>query len=413
MLPHDDHPLVGQQDHVADKVAHYLQSITAANGGHGGVSVDTIDDLLARVKSAYMRLIESTPDDICTVTASTDEPDLLVPTEDGNAVEELIVTHLATAIPGPEDGVLPPPDPRDRSDSRVDDDREDAASAEGAGRERWMEWAEMDIGELLGDLEDKEDHTDQHWKRSANDQPTASSAGHQDTHNKQYQATEPRRPGTTLSSRLGEEIQSGEEFHPDSPSYEPPQPERQSFTFGPQQPSYQRGGPPGRPAIPASHTREDRPTERRSWAHSPENQRNNLRQGWGRSSDKRSHNNRPYRPRDTHCRAEAKRHQSHQHTHQHTHYEPRRKWHQSRSSPTHNYSQEHKHNKHMGTTSDATEAGSVRERGQTTSPVRRTRGQPITTTRDPAVTNGDGGRTSRSRGHQHELRANPTGHTPW
>src|SRR5690348_2256662 len=41
---------------------HYLQSITAANGGHGGVSVDTIDDLLARVKSAYMRLIESTPD---------------------------------------------------------------------------------------------------------------------------------------------------------------------------------------------------------------------------------------------------------------------------------------------------------------------------------------------------------------
>jgi hypothetical protein len=80
MLPHDDHPLVGQQDHVADKVAHYLQSITAANGGHEGVSVDTIDDLLDRVKSAYMRLIKSTPDDICAVTASTDEPDLLVPT---------------------------------------------------------------------------------------------------------------------------------------------------------------------------------------------------------------------------------------------------------------------------------------------------------------------------------------------
>jgi hypothetical protein len=79
MLPHDDHPLVGQQDHVADKVAHYLQSITAANGGHGGVSADMIDDLLARVKSAYMWLIESTPDDIRAVTASTDKPDLLVP----------------------------------------------------------------------------------------------------------------------------------------------------------------------------------------------------------------------------------------------------------------------------------------------------------------------------------------------
>ncbi|ELR18367.1 uncharacterized protein ACA1_136780 [Acanthamoeba castellanii str. Neff] len=219
-----------------------------------------------------------------------------------------------------------------------------------------MEWAEMDIGALLGDLEDEEDHTDQHWKRSANDQPTATSAGHQDNHNKQYQATEPRRPGTTLSSRLqGEEIQSGEEFHPDSPSYEPPQPERQSFTFGPQQPSYQRGGPPGRPAIPAGHAREDRPTERRSWARGPENQRNDVRQGWGRSSDKRSHDNRPYRPRDTDCRAEAKRHHSHQHTHQHTHYEPRRNWHQSRSrsSPTRDYSQEHEHNKHMGTTSDA------------------------------------------------------------
>jgi hypothetical protein len=37
------------------------------------------------------------------------------------------------------------------------------------------------------------------------------------------------------------------------PLYKPPQPERQSFTFGPQQPSYQQGGPPGRPAILASH----------------------------------------------------------------------------------------------------------------------------------------------------------------
>jgi hypothetical protein len=64
--------------------------------------------------------------------------------------------------------------------------------------------------------------------------------------------------GFTSNGQQGEEIQSGEEFHPDSPSYEPPQPERQSFTFGPQQP-YQRGGPPGRPAIPAGHAREGTP----------------------------------------------------------------------------------------------------------------------------------------------------------
>ena len=151
-----------------------------------------------------------------------------------------------------------------------------------------MEWAEMDVGELLGDLEDEEDLTDQHWKRSADDQPTTSGAGHQDTRDEQYQATEPRRPGTTLSSRLvrtfcaptslyssrlhhltkrgfasngqqGEEIHSGEEFHPDSPSYEPPQRQRQSFTFGPQQPSYQQGGLSGRPAIPVNHTQEGTP----------------------------------------------------------------------------------------------------------------------------------------------------------
>jgi hypothetical protein len=79
MLPPDDQPLVGWLDHVADKVARYLQSVTAANGGHGGVSVDTINDLLDRVKSAYVRLMESTPDDVRAVAASTNEPDLLVP----------------------------------------------------------------------------------------------------------------------------------------------------------------------------------------------------------------------------------------------------------------------------------------------------------------------------------------------
>ncbi|ELR20391.1 uncharacterized protein ACA1_338910 [Acanthamoeba castellanii str. Neff] len=268
-----------------------------------------------------------------------------------------------------------------------------------------MEWSKMDIRELLGDLEDEEDHTDQHWKRSANDQPTTSSASHQDTHNKQHQATEPRRPGTTLSSRLGEEIQSGEEFHPDLPSYEPPQPERQSFTFGPQQPSYQRGGPPGQPAIPASHAQEDRPTKRQSWARGPENQRNDVRQGWGRSSDKRSHNNRPYRPRDTHCRAEAKRHHSHQHTHQHTHYKPWRNWHQSRSSLTRDYSQEHKHNKHMGTTSDAAR-GRKRSRERTDHFTHSSHARPAH--HHHQGSSRDKRRRREDEGHQHELRANPT-----
>ncbi len=45
-------------------------------------------------------------------------------------------------------------------------------------------------------------------------------------------------------------------------------------------------------------------------------------------------------------------------------------------------------------------AGSALERGRTTSPARRTRGKRITTTREQVVTNGLGGRTSRSRGHR-------------
>jgi hypothetical protein len=203
--------------------------------GHGGVSVDTIDDLLDRVKSAYMRLIESTPDDVHAVAASTDESDLLVPLvpdcqevlvslcSDGvkfllcsMPIRRTVMLQRSSSRPtlpprSREDGVLSLPDPRrsspdstlsDQSNLRVDDSGEDAASAERVGREGWMEWAKMDVGELLGDLEDEEDLTDQHWKRSADDQPTVSSAGHQDSRDEQYQATEPSRPGTTPSSHL-------------------------------------------------------------------------------------------------------------------------------------------------------------------------------------------------------------------
>jgi selenocysteine lyase/cysteine desulfurase len=75
-MPHGDHPL-----DVADKVAHYLQSVTTANGGPGGgVSVDTIDDLLDRVKSAYLRLVGSTvPENVRSISSSTDCLHLLVP----------------------------------------------------------------------------------------------------------------------------------------------------------------------------------------------------------------------------------------------------------------------------------------------------------------------------------------------
>jgi hypothetical protein len=45
-------------------------------------------------------------------------------------------------------------------------------------------------------------------------------------------------------------------------------------------------------------------------------------------------------------------------------------------------------------------AGSALERGQTTSPARRTHGKLITTTRERVVTNALGGRTNRSRGHR-------------
>jgi hypothetical protein len=60
---------------VAEKVAHYLLSVTAANGSHA-IGIDTIDDLLDRVKPAYVFLVGSTPDTVRAVTASTD---LLVP----------------------------------------------------------------------------------------------------------------------------------------------------------------------------------------------------------------------------------------------------------------------------------------------------------------------------------------------
>jgi hypothetical protein len=328
---------------------------------------------------------------------------LIANQEDGNAGEELITAHLATASPGPEDGVLPPPDPRcsspnptlsDRSDPRGDDDRKDAPSAEGA--RRWMEWAEMDVEELLADLDDDEDLTDRHWKRGADDQPTASGASHQDSRDEHDQATEPRRPGTTLSSPLVRTFCAAISPSPPQgrialPSAVSPQTGRarrstlaKSFIrirytshlslrirasrfcdnhtspYGKtrlagqlsqrvtrERVPYPVSFLPGRHACQAlMYLRPlpaERPTERQPWARGRENQRNDVRRGWGRSSNKRSHNHQPYQPRDTHRRSEAERH----HTRQHTHHAPPQNW---RSSPTHNYSQQHGHNKHMGTT---------------------------------------------------------------
>lgn len=76
-MSHDDYSLVGWRDHVADKVAHYLHSVTTARGRHGGGHVDTIDDLLGLVKSAYVRLVGFTPTDH--VASGTGEYELLVP----------------------------------------------------------------------------------------------------------------------------------------------------------------------------------------------------------------------------------------------------------------------------------------------------------------------------------------------
>lgn len=233
--PHDDHPWsVGRLDQLAEKVARYLQSVTTTtvDGDHEEGRVGPIDDLLDRVKSAYLRLVASPPGDIRAIAASTDEPDLLLPLVldspevrspwslyreevtvffalliignqgDGNAEEEFIAAHVATAGPGHEDGILPPPDPRcsspeptpsdHRSDKRVD---ADAPSAEGAGRESWMEeWAQKDIEDLLaGDPDDDGDFTDRHWKRGAKepeaDQPTASGAGNQDSYDERDRVT--------------------------------------------------------------------------------------------------------------------------------------------------------------------------------------------------------------------------------
>ncbi|ELR23720.1 uncharacterized protein ACA1_073650 [Acanthamoeba castellanii str. Neff] len=210
-MSHDDYSLVGWRDHVADKVAHYLHSVTTARGRHGGGHVDTIDDLLGLVKSAYVRLVGFTPTDH--VASGTGEYELLVPDsqeeEDDDAGEEFIVPHIAPVRPRPENIVLPSPasqcsSPDDttsgRSYSTVDNDCNDAPSSEQAERTCWM-----DVEELLGDIDDDADLTDPHWKRSAgesDDHSTATGADQQDNLYERDQVAEPERPGTTSSSRL-------------------------------------------------------------------------------------------------------------------------------------------------------------------------------------------------------------------
>jgi hypothetical protein len=96
-------------------------------------------------------------------------------------------TTIRELARGTSGGILPSTDPRsfepspvsDRADSRVDVSVTDVSRAEGARRERWMEWAEMDLEELLAANEgdDDGDPTDRHWKKG--NQPTASGFGHQ------------------------------------------------------------------------------------------------------------------------------------------------------------------------------------------------------------------------------------------
>ena len=70
---------VGVGDHEAEKVARYLQAMATPNGGPGGGRVATIDHLLDRVKSAYVRLMGSMSDNVCASASSSGKPDLLVP----------------------------------------------------------------------------------------------------------------------------------------------------------------------------------------------------------------------------------------------------------------------------------------------------------------------------------------------
>jgi hypothetical protein len=75
LAPQDNQPpvSVGLGDHEAEKVARYLQAMATPTGGG---QVATIDHLLDRIKSAYVRLMGSVPGNVPT---SADKPDLLVP----------------------------------------------------------------------------------------------------------------------------------------------------------------------------------------------------------------------------------------------------------------------------------------------------------------------------------------------
>jgi hypothetical protein len=75
LAPQDNQPSasVGFGDHEAERVARYLQAMATPIGGG---RVATIDHLLGRVKSAYVRLMGSVSGNVST---SADKPDLLVP----------------------------------------------------------------------------------------------------------------------------------------------------------------------------------------------------------------------------------------------------------------------------------------------------------------------------------------------
>jgi hypothetical protein len=138
-LPPLEQQLVGTQweDRVAEKVARFLHSTVAANEGPGGGQVAmAIDELLDHVKSAYVRLVESTtPENVRDNAPSAGKPDFLViplvpesqevrstgphhhgsatggclailnlgNQEGGNTKEEFVVAdHITTVSQGPE-----------------------------------------------------------------------------------------------------------------------------------------------------------------------------------------------------------------------------------------------------------------------------------------------------------------------
>jgi hypothetical protein len=306
--------------------------------------------------------------------------------EGGNAVEEFIADHIATAGQGTEDANLPPSDPQrlspnptlsDQPHKRGDSIGTDMGpSVGGVGREDCMEdWANLDLKELLDDFDDDDDdnndRTDRHWKRGSEEphDPTTSSTGNRDRYDKLDQVSEQRSPFfphtssslphylTALSLQMANRARramppkrfiqicstSHRGLHGRTSSAGQLSRltalERVHFLWE----ACLTGSVTDRRPLPA-----ERPTERRPWALGRENQRNDVRRGWGRSStNEKSHDNRPYWARDPHRRPEAERQHSRK-QHYHRPQPPNRL-----SSPTRNYSQQHGHNKHKETTLNA------------------------------------------------------------